>query len=121
MKKFKKVDPADKRIIDNEKNGVPDDNPHHPVTPSVVNTEIKDTAPNGGSHGKLKQVLGPEYTMTNASDDRKVAESGTGEDMEMEDVESPRKLPPIMTGNTPRDALSPLDTQLKKPALPAIP
>lgn len=124
MKKFKKVDPAGERIIDKEKNGVPDDSRGlEPVTPSVVNTELNDTKSphNGGSHGKLKQVLGPEYTMTNNASDDSKAGNDVGNDVEMEDMESPRKLPPIMTGNTPRDALSPLDTQLKKPALPGIP
>lgn len=122
MKKFKKVDPGEGKIIDKtEKSALPDDTRGlDPVTPSVVNTEVNDVKSprNGGSHGKLKQVLGPEYTMTNASDDSKTANKG---DVEVEDVESPRKLPPIITGNTPRETLSPLDTQLKKPALPSIP
>jgi len=125
MKKFKKVDPGHERVIDNEKSGVHDDNRGlDPVTPSVVNTEINDSKSplNGASHGKLKQVLGPEFTMTNASDESKTTGAdNNARDCDVEELESPRKLPPIITGNTPRDALSPLDTQLKKPTLPAIP
>lgn len=120
-KKFKKVDPNEKQIIDREKNVVSTDTrPTDAVTPSVVKADV--TSPrNGGSHGKLSQVLGPEYTMTNACDDDKA--EGDTDRTEVMDFEegSPRKLPAIDTGNTPRDQLSPLDTQLKKPQLPPIP
>jgi hypothetical protein len=101
--KEKTMDSKDSRALDT-------------VTPSVVKTDM--TSPrNGGSHGKISQVLGPEYTMTNACDDAKAE----GELTDVDDQGSPRKLPAISTGNTPREALSPLDTQLKKPQLPPIP
>ena len=117
-KKFKKVDP-EKQVIDKEKTvDSKDTRAMDAVTPSVVKTDV--TSPrNSGSHGKISQVLGPEFTMTNACDDAKA-----GGDYDLTDVDeqgSPRKLPAISTGNTPREALSPLDTQLKKPQLPPIP
>jgi len=53
--------------------------------------------------------------MTNACDDAKI-------DDEEDLPESARRLPALVTGSTPRDALtSPLDTQLQKPQLPPIP
>lgn len=114
IKKYKKVDPhGDKLDLDlNEKNRHLDT-----VTPSVVNAEM--LSPKGASHGKLNQVLGPEFTMSNATDESKATHSDVAE-MSLEELETARKLPPIETGNTPRDAMSPLDTQLLKPTLPAI-
>lgn len=115
-KKFKKVDPNHKRVIDKGNTSTTQDyRLTDTVTPSVVQADVKSPK-TGGSHGKISQVLGPEYTMTNACDDAKT---------ELEDADDPqsaRRLPSIVTGSTPRDALtSPLDTQLQKPQLPPIP
>lgn len=117
-KKFKKIHPNEKRIIDKEKSVVSTDTRRmDAVTPSVVKADL--TSPrNSGSHGKITQLLGPEYTMTNQCDDSKI---NAVTELTYEELDSARKLPAIVTGTTPRDALSPLDTQLKKPQLPPIP
>ena len=109
-KKFKKVSP---NVIDKEKSNLSTRRSIDPVTPSVVDPEVK-SPPNSGSHGKLKQVLGEEYTMSSSRPD---------ESLKLQDMETntASKLPPIETGQTPRETLSPLDTQLTKPALPSIP
>ncbi|KAH3843014.1 hypothetical protein DPMN_116520 [Dreissena polymorpha] len=120
-KNAKKVDP---RIIDKEVTDVEETEKSREldaVTPSVVKTEM--SARNGVSHGKLTQVLGPEYTMSNATDEKKAEAVETAAEyhyVELHELESIHKLPPIETGHTPREALSPLDTQLKKSTLPAI-
>lgn len=121
-KNAKKVDP---RVIDKEPTDVEEKHRElDAVTPSVVKAEM--SAKNGISHGKLTQVLGPEYTMSmsNATDEKKAETAietvNEYHYMELSELESPHKLPPIETGQTPREALSPLDTQLQKPTLPAI-
>ena len=108
------------------------------ITPSAMSAHIQSRS---GSHGKLKQVLGTEYTMTGETSVSVVngVDESTGQenaidanagqtddaklhddsDMNVTDTDSheleksPRKLPPITEKPT-----SPTDTRLDKPLPP---
>lgn len=97
------------------------------ITPSAMSTHIQSRS---GSHGKLKQVLGAEYTMTGETklreeattnqndeentdtDDAKQNIHAEGNELHESEV-TPRKLPPIT-----EKPISPTDTRLDQPLPP---
>ena len=95
------------------------------ITPSAMSTHIQSR---NGSHGKLKQVLGREFTMTDelkgqATTSNETVDTDTNKlkmnvtDLEGADEEaSPRKLPPIEP--PAENPTSPLDTHLQSPLPP---
>ena len=95
------------------------------ITPSEMSTHMQSRT---NSHGKLKQVLGTEFTMTDEAKLKSVEKtetSGAGDDTGLNTAEvgesdaeaSPRKLPPITDVYVPPKSPA-ADTHLQEPLPP---
>ena len=93
------------------------------ITPSQMSAHLQSR---NNSHGKLKQVLGRECTMTDEAKFKSEQDADTNEgglnmtDVEASDAEaSPRKLPPITDSYVPPKSPA-ADTHLQDPLPPIL-